>query len=97
MQVINLDDGKNLGHVCDIIFICPENQIKGYSVAGGKGFSLTREEQFIPASQIVKIGEDVMLVRCAPSGKDCPPGGACPPDACRRPKRGGRRDFGEQE
>ncbi len=97
LQVISLDDGKNLGHICDIIFICPENQIKGYSVTGGKGFRLTRDEQFIAVSQVVKIGEDVMLVKGVLSGKDCRQEGACPPEQGRHPKRGGRRDFGDYE
>lgn len=87
MDVISLTDGKNLGRVFDVCLLLPENKVKGLYVTGCKGFRLTRSDMFIPVSQIVRVGEDVILVRtqnkehprphggqgCASDGKDCPP------------------------
>ncbi len=61
LEVISVSDGKHLGRVCDVIFFYPENKIKGYFVTGGKGFSLTRQDVFIPVANVIKIGEDVIL------------------------------------
>lgn len=87
MQVICLNDGKNLGRVCDISFLYPENCIKGFTVTGGRGLKFMRDEQFVPWDSISKIGEDVILIKnekkggCPPRGQGkpreiCPP---CPP------------------
>ncbi len=106
MDVISVGDGKNLGRIYDVILLLPENKIKGFFVTGGKGFRLTRSDMLIPVSQIVKVGEDVILVRtqgkpdCDPHprrdrGRDaCKPFGACD-DPCFHPDP--RRDFGEYE
>ena len=85
-EVINTTDGKRLGRVCDIVFYYPENRVVGIVVPGGKGFSFSRAELYIEMRNIVKIGEDVILVNCNTppkrSGKknaelravkDCPP------------------------
>ena len=98
LQVINLNDGKNLGKVCNIIFFYPENTIKGFVATGGKCFRFSREEQFIPLSEVVRIGEDVVLVK-AGKGKNCPPpsppgrGMGCPPGI----GGGQRRDMSDYE
>lgn len=70
-EVINLNDGKNLGKVCDVTFSVPEYKITGLSVTGGKGFRFTRQDVFIPISSVVKIGEDTVLVKL--EDKNCPP------------------------
>lgn len=99
LQVICLNDGKNLGRVCDATIIYPENRIKGFTVTGGKGFKFMREEQFIPWEQIVKIGEDALLVRREEKGKKCPPQGVpCPPNPfCPPPDTHGRRGAEDYE
>ena len=103
LQVVCLNDGKNLGRVRDALFFYPENRIKGFTVTGGKGFAFMREEQFIPWGQIVKIGEDVVLVRREDKKRDCPPDRPpdrppCPEAFCPPPRRGdGRRDMGDYE
>ncbi len=99
MDVISIADGKNLGRIFDVAFTLPENSLKGFFVTGCKGIRLTRSDTFIPVSDIVRVGEDVVLVR---TGKD-----KCrkepPPRDCRRPCPDGafspdpRRDFGEYE
>ena len=101
LQVISLTDGKNLGRVIDMSFFYPENKVKGFTVTGGSCFKFMREEQFIPVSQIVKIGEDVILVKLEEKGKPCPPEKpSCPPNPfCPPPKRsdGSRRDMDDYE
>ena len=99
LDVVCLNDGKNLGRVCDLIFLYPENRIKGFTVTGGKGFRFVRQEEFIPITAVTKIGEDVILVRREEKRDKCPPRrekNCCPP-----PFVGecgdGRRDTGEYE
>ena len=102
LQVINLNDGKNLGKVCNIIFFYPENTIKGFVATGGKCFRFSREEQFIPLSEVVRIGEDVIITdvelappgekpRCRKKGK-----GMAPAEMC-GPSHGQRRSYDEYE
>lgn len=69
-------DGKNLGRVCDLAFYFPEGKLKGFFVTGSKGFRLTKSDVFIPIGDVMKIGEDVVLVK---PGKSKPPKGDCPP------------------
>lgn len=106
MEVVSVSDGRNLGKVFDMSFNFPGGQINGFFVTGCKGFKLTKSDEFIPLSSIVKIGEDVILVRtkddkppkkcpendCLPPcpPPNCPP--PCPPD-CMQP----RRNFDEYE
>ena len=62
--VINVADGRELGHVCDMIFNnC--GGVLGFVVPGKKSFfkSLTSADNlFIPWNRIIKIGSDVILV-----------------------------------
>lgn len=84
-EVISVGDGKNLGKVCDISLSFPDCNWLGITVSGCKGFKLTnKREEFIPVNQIVKIGEDAILVKpyekpapCPPPKDNCPP--PCPP------------------
>ena len=64
-EVINVTDGRRLGHIVDIVFELPSGRIKGLVVPiCEKGFSLFKPSQqaFIPFHQICKIGEDTILV-----------------------------------
>ena len=64
-EVINVTDGKKLGHIIDIVFELPSGCIKGLVVpVCEKGFSLFKPSQqaFIPFNQICKIGDDTILV-----------------------------------
>ena len=86
MDVVSIADGKNLGRVCDLAFYFPENQIKGLFVTGSKGFKFSKSDVFIPIQDVVRIGEDVVLVKPAqekpPKGNSndkCPPQINCPP------------------
>ncbi len=96
MDVVSVNEGKNLGRVCDIAFFYPESTVKGFFVTGSKGFHLSKSEIFVPIRQVVKIGEDVILVNAGdkplPPDKPCPP---CPPKPCPPPDP--RRSFDDYE
>ena len=83
MDVVSVSDGKNLGRVCDLAFYFPEGKVKGFFVTGSKGFKFTKSDVFIPLCDVVKIGEDVVLVKTEqgkpPKGDRCPPQSHCPP------------------
>ena len=74
-EVVNTQDGRKLGRVCDIALCYPENKGVGIIVPGGK-FSFKKNDLFIDLKNIVKIGEDVILVKVglkAGAGTCCPP------------------------
>jgi len=60
-EVVNTQDGRKLGRVCDVVLCYPENRWIGLIVPGGRGFS-RKQELFLELRNIVKIGEDVILV-----------------------------------
>lgn len=96
-DVINLSDGKNLGKICDITVTFPENNFTGVTVTGCKGFKFNRQEVFVPVKNIVKVGEDAVLVKLSSEKPDCPPKRPpkdCPPEC---PPRGDRRSYDEYE
>ena len=111
-DVVSVSDGKNLGKVCDVTLSFPESNWLGITVPGSKGFKFTnKSEVFIPINQVVKIGDDVILVKtenkkpdCPPPKPPCPP--PCPPQKGKPPRRPpddfpdripDRRDYGEYE
>ncbi|MBQ2714016.1 MAG: YlmC/YmxH family sporulation protein [Clostridia bacterium] len=63
-SVINVADGRDLGHACDLTFDdC--GKILGFTVPGDNtGFLgiIKGEPLFIPWNKICKIGSDVVLV-----------------------------------
>ena len=62
-RVINMADGKELGHACDMVFTAM-GRVMGLVVPGRKSFfkSFTNNENiFIPWNNIIKIGSDVIL------------------------------------
>ena len=62
--VVNVADGKELGHVCDMIFNACGN-VTGLVVPGKKSIlkSITSTDSiFIPYNRIIKIGQDAILV-----------------------------------
>ena len=60
-EVVNTQDGRKLGKVCDVLLCYPENRWLGLVVPSGRGFG-KRQELFLDLKSIVKIGEDVILV-----------------------------------
>jgi sporulation protein YlmC with PRC-barrel domain len=81
-DVVSLSDGKNLGRVCDLAFLYPQNTVKGYYVTGCKGFKFNRQDIFIPVANIVKIGEDVILTNYSDKPADKPPKGVQEGQTC---------------
>ena len=64
-EVINVVDGRRLGHIIDIVFELQTGRITGLVVPGNNNFWNVFNkncELFIPYGQICKIGEDSILV-----------------------------------
>ena len=104
-DTVNICDGKRLGKVCDVVFSFPEGRVRGIVVPGGKGFRWGKADMFIDIKNIVKIGEDVVLVDIRNSAPPCEPkrdkwGANCsppPPPPLPQPPPRDRRDYGEYE
>lgn len=65
-DVVNVADGKKLGNISDIDIDLQTGKIEAIIISGnGKIFGLfgKEEESVIPWRNILKIGEDVILVR----------------------------------
>jgi YlmC/YmxH family sporulation protein len=84
-EVVNTQDGRKLGRVCDVVLCYPENRWIGLVVPSGRGFG-KRQELFLELRHIVKIGEDVILVNVGfPHGQKCNKrnhGMPVPPSSC---------------
>lgn len=66
-MVVNLTDGRRLGHIVDLIFDQNSAKISGVIVPGGRGgFFKSKEDLFIPYQYICKIGLDTILVQLNP-------------------------------
>ena len=61
-EVVNTQDGRKLGKVCDVVLCYPENKWLGIVAPGGRSFGFKRSSVYIDLKHIVKIGEDVVLV-----------------------------------
>ena len=64
-EVINVVDGRLLGHIVDMTIDLKTSRVLGLVVPMSKGFfSFFKSQQdlFIPYKNICKIGEDVILV-----------------------------------
>lgn len=68
-DVVNIKDGKKLGHACDVVFTFPEGKVLGIVVPSGKGFF--QPEVFIDLRNIIKIGADTVLVDLNPHSTGC--------------------------
>lgn len=64
-EVVNVVDGRRLGHIVDVCFNLQTGCVQGIVVPGEKSFwnvFKSGMELFIPLSQIIKVGEDAILV-----------------------------------
>ena len=64
-EVVNVVDGRRLGHVIDIVFSLSSFCVQGIVVPGDKSFwnvFKKGSELFIPFNQVLKIGEDMIMV-----------------------------------
>lgn len=69
-QVVNVYDGKALGHICDVIFDDCYGKLLGFVVPGIKKFwdiFWPSNDIFIPFQNICKIGIDTILVELVPN------------------------------
>ena len=66
-EVVNVSDGKKLGHIIDILFDSVSGEVKGVVVPGDKRLFRKSDDVFIPLARVKKIGDDVVLVflQCA--------------------------------
>ena len=99
-EVVNVEDGRKLGKAIDIVFCYPENRWLGIIVPNGKAFCSKKGGLLIEVRQIVKIGDDVILVNVGASKKGngkCEPSCPPPPPPHPMPPAGGRRTFEEYE
>ena len=93
-EVVNTQDGRKLGKVCDLVFCYPDNRWLGIVAPNGRAFGGKRNGLFIDIRNIVKIGDDVILVNIGVTKKA---GGKCDPPPPPRPFPDGRRSFEEYE
>ena len=108
-EVVNTQDGRKLGKVCDIVLCYPENRWIGIVAPNGRMFGMKKNGLFIDMKNIIKIGEDVILVNVGMprkggkrgnnrgGGNACPPNGAqpCPPPS--RPQPSPYNSYGGEQ
>ena len=74
-EVVNVVDGKRLGHIIDVVFDLQTARICGLVLPNSKSFWNVfkgGQEIFVPFSQICKIGEDTILIELySPQSPDC--------------------------
>ena len=70
-DIVNLADGRLLGHINDIDINLETGRVEAIIVGGGRMMGLFNrdEEIVIPWKNIVKIGSDVILVRDHETGQ----------------------------
>ena len=74
-EVVCIRDGARLGYVADVEVEVPEGQVCAIVVPGKCRFFglLGRTEDFvIPWNAIRRVGDDIILVDCAPTDCRCP-------------------------
>ena len=69
-EVVNVFDGKRLGRAIDIVFDDVAGYVLGFVLPGiKKGVFKKTEDLFVPISNVVKLGSDVVLVKLEPSNE----------------------------
>lgn len=62
-EVVNLYNGKRLGHIIDIVFDSMSCKVLGVIVPAEKKLFQKKDDIFISIDKIKKIGDDVILVK----------------------------------
>ncbi len=99
-EVVNTQDGRKLGRVCDVALCYPDNRWIGIVVPGGRGWSSKKNNLFIDLRNVVKIGEDVILVNVGmpkKGGGKKNPSFTPPPPPPSQTGFSGNRNFEEYE
>ena len=60
-EIVNIKDGKRVGVIIDVI-VDEKGCIKNLVLEEKRGRKFTREEYSVLWSQIIKIGDDIILV-----------------------------------
>ena len=60
-EIINISNGKRIGIIVDVI-VSPTGQIEKLVLEEKRGRKFSKEEYEILWSQIVKIGDDIILI-----------------------------------
>ena len=66
-EIVNIYDGKRLGHINDLVFDKQSGRVLGLIVPEPKKMFKKAEDIFIPLELLKKIGDDVILVRLEPT------------------------------
>ena len=70
-EIVNVLDGRRLGHMIDLVFELGSARVLGFIVPGEKtGWNLFKNNNqlFIPYGCVVRIGEDTILVELPAQG-----------------------------
>ena len=62
-EIVNVFDGKKLGHIVDILFDIENGLVRGIVVPGERKLFRKNDDIFIPLEKLKKIGDDVVLVK----------------------------------
>lgn len=62
-EVVNLYDGKRLGHIIDMVFDSMSCKVLGVVVPAEKKLFQKKDDIFISVEKIKKVGDDVILVK----------------------------------
>ena len=60
-EIVNIKDGKRVGVIIDVI-VGDDGNIKNLVLEEKRGRRFTKEEYSVLWSQIIKIGDDIILV-----------------------------------
>ena len=70
-EVVNIIDGRRLGHITDLVFELGSARVLGFILPGEKsGWNIFKasDQLFVPYGCIVRIGEDAILIELPPQG-----------------------------
>ena len=70
-EVVNVIDGRRLGHITDMVFDLGSARVLGFILPGEKtGWNIFKnvDQLFVPYGCIVRIGEDTILIELPPQG-----------------------------
>ncbi len=64
-EVVDIETGKRLGYICDMDLDEESGRVKSVTVPSGKLFAsvMKNSDKVIPWEKIMKIGEDMVLVK----------------------------------
>ncbi|MEG1527967.1 MAG: YlmC/YmxH family sporulation protein [Clostridia bacterium] len=70
-EVINVTDGRRLGRICDIVISSENCVIKGIVVPQERKVFRSKDDLYIPWTQVKRIGDDCILVYVTSKQFEC--------------------------